>query len=30
MDLRISIEDGRTMPLDLGTSRENSGLDLIV
>ena len=27
-DLRISTEDGQTMSLDLGTSRENSGLDL--
>ena len=26
-DLRISTEDGQTMSLDLGTSRENSGLD---
>ena len=26
-DLRISTEDGQTMSVDLGTSRENSGLD---
>ena len=26
-DLRISTEDGQTMSLDLGSSRENSGLD---
>ena len=27
MDLRISTEDGLTMSVDMGASRENSGLD---
>ena len=30
MDPRISTDNGQIMMLDLGTSRENSGLDSIV